>query len=69
MPRSSGRLKSNFRISDPLSNCMRSPAVTIGPIPSSTKEPCCEAKITRANARKSYSGAVAPNRGVCPIIM
>ena len=67
MPRSSGFLKSNLRMSEPLSNCIKSPAVTIGPIPSSTKDPCCEAKITRANARKSNSGAVAPKRGVWPI--
>ena len=48
---------------------MSSPAVTMGPIPSSTSVPCCDAKITLANARKSNSGVVAPNRGVWPMTM
>ena len=69
IPLSSGFLKSNLRISEPLNNCIKSPAVTIGPIPNSTSVPCCDAKITLANARKSNCGAVAPNNGVCPITM
>jgi len=36
----------------------------IPPIPNSTNVPCCDAKITLANARKSNSGVVAPKSGV-----
>ena len=57
-------MKSNFSMSEPRSNCINNPPVTIGPIPNSTREPCADAKITLAKAKKSNSGAVAPNRGV-----
>ena len=51
-------------MSEPLNSCINNPAVTIGPIPSSTKVPCWDAKITLAKARKSNSGVVAPKSGV-----
>ena len=61
---SSGFLKFIFNMSDPLSNCISKPAVTIGPIPSSNIVPCWAAKITRAKARKSNCGeSVTPYKG------
>jgi len=45
--RSSGSEKSQAIMPDPASNWRIRPAVTMGPIPSSIREPLCEAKITR----------------------
>jgi len=43
---SSGLDMSQPIMPEPASSCRMSPAVTIGPMPSSMREPRCEAKIT-----------------------
>ena len=55
---SSGFLKLSLTSSEPFNSCISSPAVTMGPIPSSNNVPCWAANITLANARKSNFGSL-----------
>ncbi len=51
-------------ILDPTKICIIKPAVTIGPIPSSARDPCVEAVIVLMNAKGSPPSKFAPIIGV-----
>ena len=52
---SAGLVKSTLIIFDPDSTCRISPAVTMGPIPSSTSVPRFEAKMTLKGPKGSFT--------------
>ncbi len=64
----SGSVLSNSIISEPAKSCMIRPAVTMGPMPSSSNVPLCEANINRIVVRGSSPALVeTPYKGVSAI--